>query len=270
MRAEYVKAVEHLFGGLWSWRGLIILVLAALFFGWFPDAAKDVLSHVFGKFTPYAMLLASGATLLMLYFQTRKIRKYLTGLDYEVEELEEENLRNVKALIAGFSVPNRKGSELEEYFSKLQSLPPEETLKTLEDSTDGFNWIMQAVLIRKLFQLSKDVKKAVFVPSKESESYKELFRRYLELLGYWKDGLFAFSEPVDYERVDELQKCIRSVIESFEKDGIKEKHVLLDITAGLKTFSITIAALSFGSEAKICYVNRDRKARVFDIRYIQK
>lgn len=59
------------------------------------------------------------------------------------------------------------------------------------------------------------------------------------------------------------------LLKKIEDTGVKDKHVLIDITSGTKTFSIVASALTFNKEIVVSYLNNQRDLRIFDIRPVE-
>lgn len=275
MSREFLYTVKQTFGIIYTWKGLLIVILASVFFAWVPDSLRELLEEVlwfFPKPLRGVIFLTLPLILVILIGYLLKIQlERIAGLIYEVEEDKELcSLTQAKVIFMGYSIP-RDLNSLKNYLSELEKKSPEERLKTLEDNKDSFNWIMQAILLKEFLEKSKNIEKVIVIPSEESKNYKEYFIKYLELIKFYEDGVFHFTDSVDYEDVIELQRIFNSEIEKLKSKGIKEKEIFIDVTAGQKTFSIVAASITFESEIKICYVStQTRKVRVFNIKRIEK
>lgn len=275
MSRDFLYTVKQTFGIIYSWQGLGVAFFASLFFAWVPDTLRELLEEALPcspKFMCSLIFLLSPIVIVISIarYLRNKLDK-LADLMYEVEEDKElDSLRKARVIFMGYSTPGGV-DDFKEYLTQLENRSREERLETLESREDKFNWIMQAVLLREFLEKSKGIEKVIVIPSKDSIKYKEDFLRYMELMGFYKDNVFHFTDGVDYEDVEELQRTFNTEIKKLKDKGTKEKEIFIDITAGQKTFSIVSASVTFESDIRICYVStKNRAIRVFDIRRIER
>lgn len=73
-------------------------------------------------------------------------------------------------------------------------------------------------------------------------------------------------EPVDFEDYADVYKRLKNTVERCTKGsgGYKEKDICIDITSGIKVFSIAAAAVTFNTDAKFSYVRDDGSVSFYD------
>lgn len=235
------RAIKQAFGEVGSFSGFFIVLLSAIFFGWFPDSLKEIISETYPGVNISALTFGlSFFTLLMLFLSLNWVIRRIAHIRYEVETYDAMELKKVKVLITGLSVP-RQHPEL------------------------GHNWSQQEVLIKTCLQHNARLEKVVIVPSKDSARYEQEFLDFMkERLGV-SPSLFSFEEPVSYEDLLGLQVSFQRTLEKLKREGFKERNIIIDITAGTKTFSVVASSLTFDNSIRMCYVNNAKQVVVFDM-----
>ncbi len=75
--AEVQKNLRQLLGDIKSKEGLAIVLLVALFYGWFPDSIKDLLGELLPN--EWVSLILLVLSILILLIVPHPIEKYSTG-----------------------------------------------------------------------------------------------------------------------------------------------------------------------------------------------
>ncbi|QID32730.1 hypothetical protein [Pampinifervens florentissimum] len=239
--AEVQKNLRQLLGDIKSKEGLAIVILVALFYGWFPDSIKDLLGELLpNEWVSLILLVLSILILLILYWLLKRLISKIAGVKYEVETYDQQELKKVKVLMMGLSIPRL-------------------------DPKQGHNWSQQEFLIKKCLEQGAKLKKVVVIPSPESVKYSKEFVEYMRTNAEIEHHIFEFSEAVDYEDMLGLQRTFNKAIESLKAQGYKEKEILIDITAGTKTFSVVASSLTFDNDIRMCYVNNKKQVVIFDM-----
>lgn len=239
--AEVQKNLRQLLGDIKSKEGLAIVLLVALFYGWFPDSTKDLLGELLpNEWVSLILLVLSILILLILYWLLKRLISKIAGVKYEVETYDQQELKKVKVLMMGLSIPRL-------------------------DQKQGHNWSQQEFLIKKCLGQGAKLKKVVVIPSPESAKYSKEFVEYMRANVEIEHHIFEFSEAVDYEDMLNLQRTFNKAIESLKAQGYKEKEILIDITAGTKTFSVVASSLTFDNDIRMCYVNNKKQVVIFDM-----
>ncbi len=120
-------------------------------------------------------------------------------------------------------------------------------------------------MIKKCLGQGAKLKKVVVIPSPESAKYSKEFVEYMRTNAEIEHHIFGFNEAVDYEDMLNLQRTLNKAIESLKAQGYKEKEILIDITAGTKTFSVVASSLTFDNDIRMCYVNNKKQVVIFDM-----
>ncbi|MEJ7554534.1 MAG: hypothetical protein WKI50_01190 [Aquificaceae bacterium] len=239
--AEVQKNLRQLLGDIKSKEGLAIVILVALFYGWFPDSIKDLLGELLpNEWVSLILLVLSILILLILYWLLKRLISKIAGVKYEVETYDQQELKRVKVLLMGLSIPN-------------------------PDPMRANNWSQQEFLLKKCLEQGAKLKKILVIPSLESAKHSEDFVEYMRTRVDIEHHIFEFSEAVDYEDMLSLQRTFNKAIETLKAQGYKEKEILIDITAGTKTFSVVASSLTFDNDIRMCYVNNKKQVVIFDM-----
>ena len=240
-KAEVYKVLKQIFGDIRSIKGLLIFAFASFFYGWFPDATKEILEKFFPEiWLSPTLLVLSIIILIVLYTLLKRVISKIAGIKYEVETYDQQELKRARVLLMGLSIPN-------------------------PDPIRANNWSQQEFLIKKCLEQGAKLKKVVVIPSLESEEHSEDFVEYMRTRVDIEHDLFEFNEAVDYEDMLSLQITFNKKIESLKAQGYKEKEILIDITAGTKTFSVVASSLTFDNDIRMCYVNNKKQVVIFDM-----
>lgn len=215
---------------------------------------------------PLSFKLILGFVILIVglryyYFRIKEIHE--KGI-YEIEELSYDNFRKIKILITGLSASQSIYKQLEE-FREIVKKHAGDKEKIIKDPEVKLPWIQQAAILLKLEEFKAPLEKIIVIPSKESAEFKEKFIEFVSLLFPQYENLIEFSDPVNYEEVQEVQKTITHISRKLKESNFKDNEILIDVTPGLKLFSIVLAGATFDNPKKFCYVNLERIPKIFDM-----
>jgi hypothetical protein len=258
------KTAKQLLGDISTWEGMVVLIVASLFFAWFPDALKDLiysLPYLTNWLKALFLFLFSIIFLFYLVLLIKKIAKSLEDITYYVEEDKElSTVRSARFLIMGLSTP-LDGHDPKKEIQKVQQIPEDKRIELyIENSNEKFNWIMPVCLIKRLQEAGARLEKVYILPSKDSEKYIENFLEYAGLFGLSKE-LFESLKGVDYEDLTALQREMNRLIKKLRDKGIGYRELLIDMTAGKKPFSVIVSALTFNRDIAICYLNENKELK---------
>ncbi|MEJ5339860.1 MAG: hypothetical protein ACK42C_03855 [Aquificaceae bacterium] len=235
------KSIKHSFGEIGSWSGFAIAVLASLFYGWFPDSIKDILEKFLPDvWTSITLLVLSLLIVVILFLWIKRIVRKITSLKYEVETYDAGELRGIKALVMGLSIPR-------------------------QDPQLGHNWSQQETLIKECLLKGAKLRKIILLPSPGSAEYVSEFLDYIRGKTGVDSSIVHFEEPVEYEDMLTLQKVFNRIVDNLKSEGFKEREVLVDITAGTKTFSVVASSITFDNDIRMCYVKNTKEVIIFDM-----
>lgn len=235
------KSVRQSFGEIGSWSGLAIALLASLFYGWFPESIRDLLEIFFpSMWVSLFLLVLSLFILMVLFLLIKEIIKKIKSLKYEVETYDASQLRDIRALVMGLSIPR-------------------------QDPQLGHNWSQQEALLKQCLLNEAKIKKIMILPSPDSAKYSSEFLEYMEEKTGLSPSIIQFEEPVEYENMLTLQKALNRVVDRLKSEGFKEKEILIDITAGTKTFSVVASSITFDNDIRMCYVKNTKEIVIFDM-----
>ncbi len=238
--ARFYLSVRHFFGELNTVYGILIAILASLFFGWFPDSVKDLCYEKLPEeWAPWILLSLSLAMLLLLIFFVWRVAQKIADIKYEVETYDESELKKVKVLIMGLSVHR-------------------------EDPKLGLNWSQQEVLIKQCIKEGANLERVIVVPSPKSAGQFHAFVEFLKDRTGLSDEIFQTTQPVEYEDMLNLQKRFSLILKELLK-SYRERQILIDITAGTKTFSVVASSFTLDNDIRMCYVNNVKNVVIFDM-----
>lgn len=246
--SDFYRTTKHFFGEIRSWHALFIVMLVYLFFSWFPDSIKDMLIHFLPDvWVSFGLFSVSATGIIIFAFWLKNLLKKIEFLKYGVETYDVSELKYIKVIITGLSIPR-------------------------EDEKLGHNWSQQETLIKKCIQEGASLKKVIVIPSYSSAEHFSAFERYIRGQINLKDTypVFKAEDPVDYEDLIGLQKAFNKIVEELKEENFKEKQILIDITAGTKTFSIVASSITFDNDIRMCYVNNAKQVIIFDMVLVKK
>jgi len=261
---ELYKVVNPSKGILKNFLFFIMSLILVFGFSLTIETMIEFINHYFHLPLSFKMIL--GATILIFglsyyYFKIKEIHD--KGI-YEIEELSYDNFGKVKVLITGLSASKEIHTQLEN-FKEIVKKHAGDKEKIIKDPEVKLPWIQQAAVLLKLEEFKAPLEKIIVIPSKESAEFKEKFTKFVSFLFPKYGNLIEYSEPINYEEAQEIQKTITHISGKLKKSNFKDNEILIDVTPGLKLFSIVLAGATFDNPKKFCYVNFERTPKIFDM-----
>ncbi len=229
----------------------------------------ETVSHIYWRgFGLVVTIVFFAASLMWLY----SLRKGLFSTSANIKKIDEQR----KILVFGISsipVSELKYCEyLQEQFSwseltkndaefkkflKAQSVPE-------EFSKEKFRWQQN---LRAIAYHLGTLKKIIIIPPKREKNHiekpHEIFKDYIKKFKELENIQVEFiaNKELDYNDYNEINNIVAQRIES-EPD---KKSLCIDVTAGTKVFSTTLAINTLNSDALLEYVDNDGKIRLYDL-----
>jgi len=234
MDARARRTLKALAGEVASPSSMALLLLTALFFGWFPDGLTLLLSGSYRL--GVLQLTISLAVVLVIaviaYTYSRDVR-------YRIETV---SGRTFRVLVLFLSEEDEDSIEL---YRKLDAPPrPEEGFRLLMER-GRHRW---EIPLRAVAYHLKSVERLVVVPSDISHAqagdFVGLARKFFPHLS------IRIWTPVNFEDIREIQRELEKIYETLRNEGIEEEEIVVDVTSGTKPVSIA------GASATVTRTNR--------------
>ncbi len=261
LKSSFKRAFYSQFGVFFSDKGtalavFLVLILLSISLSWIPDALSTFLPS--GKEGSLVMLAISFLILLGLYFFAVR---YASEVEFDVFEASPDRKR---VLIVFLSKLNENVlSNIEKIIKDLRNgreLPENFDFNTFK------SWRMPYEAVK--YHLPK-LKKLIVVTSKDSSEQFPLFRELINLIFEAKIEVEE-RKLENFESVKEIFKEINSIYGGLQKQGIKEKDIIIDVTGGQKTNSIAAAFMTLYYDREFQYVStQNYEVKSYDVRPVR-
>jgi len=249
---------------------LFYILAFIVFSSWLADGLSQFILLLFSLFFKqieiqnilliFIQLIPSLAFFIFIY---KKIRTHLDKLDvikYTVKEIIPNNL---KAIIIFLSKPNFD-------LNLLNSINSIDDFKKEEIKSKRINWEVPAIIIHKIINdLKKDLKIIYIILSTESKGHFQEFKSFIQkIIGSENIEILFNENPIDFENLELTIDAVHKAYESLNSKGVKNKEILIDITAGQKIQSTAGGFYASSYDRYFCYLSTNtKKLHIFDVIY---
>ena len=246
----------------------LVIVGLSIVAGWIPDGLSEILFE--GNWKKGFFMFGMGIFILSLL--TFYAWKYSKEGKFEAFDNVPDK-KKVLILFLSAIAPGGNPKEAQTLMEEVKNIPDKEVIPFKEKVVLVQNnpllrsWRMPLEAIEHHQQ---KLEKLILITSPQSSNqlvaFKELINRFF---GKKITNILIEAEVSNFENIKEIFNTLDKIYEDLEKEGYKNKDVIIDVTGGQKTNSIAGAFMTLLYDREFQYISTNTKElKSYDVRLI--